>query len=504
MIEINGRQLKLSDIAAVAAGGIQISLAPSALARMTASQQSARASARTRPVYGRSTGVGANRSIVLDQRNADVTAHGLNLLRSHAVDAGRVLDKETIRAMLLIRLSQLAAGSSGINPAIAVALEEMLNTDSLPEVREFGGIGTADLPALAGTALTLMGERPLMNDTQRPPLLDSWAAEDALPFISSNALTIAQAALAQQKLATLLENLTYVSALSFTAMSGNPEAFSPAVARATDTPAVAEAARVLRALVDDQRTPARIQDPYCLRTLPLVLGSVSEELDALKSTVEHLVVAGHENPLVYGSPEDGTNGVAHHGLFEMTILAKRADAVQMAIGAACATNLRRISLLCDPTYTGLNRFLAADSAGTSGVMMLEYVAAAAAGQLRACAPASQQTAVLSLGAEDDASFASVATSRLGSTVRTLATIVGIELICAARALRLQGRRPAEFGSPQFRETLEAGLSLPPGVHDRDLRPDVDAAYHLVLNATPVPEWTQTRLPSPPQPSWGGL
>ena len=481
MIEIDGLRLQLADIATVAAGGAKVTLTPSAVERMAASQRSARATALSRPVYGRSTGVGANRSVALDAGDKDVNVHGLNLLRSHAVDAGRVLDRETVRAMLVIRLSQLAAGASGINPSVADAVMDMLNADAVPEVREFGGIGTADLAALAGTALTLLGERPTMDGKRVREPLDTWATEDALPFISSSALTIAQAALAQQKLATLMENLTTVSALSFAAMSGNPEAFSPEVAWAADSPAVTEVAGVLRGLVEGSGAPARIQDPYCLRTLPQALGSVVEELGALGTLLERLVVAGHENPLVYGSAEDGSNGVAHHGLFQMTSLARRVDALQLAIGAACATNLRRISLLCDPAYTGLHRFLAGDNAGQSGVMMLEYVAAAAVGRIRANAqPVSLQTVVLSLGAEEDASFASVATARLDSTVRALSTVVGIELLCASRALRLQGRTRGEFTSPRFRKAFDAGLSLPADVHDRDLRPDVDAASRLAI------------------------
>ncbi|WP_332602966.1 aromatic amino acid ammonia-lyase [Arthrobacter sp. S2(2024)] len=481
MIEIDGKRLHLSDIAAVAGDGTKVTLAPSAVDRMAASQRSARATALSRPVYGRSTGVGANRSVALDAANKDANVHGLNLLRSHAVDAGRVLDQETVRAMLVIRLSQLAAGSSGISPSVADAVVDMLNADALPEVREFGGIGTADLAALAGTALTLLGERPTMEGQDVPAPLETWATEDALPFISSSALTIAQATLAHQRLATLVENLTTVSALSFAAMSGNPEALSPEVARAADSPAVTEVAGVLLGLVEGSGAPARIQDPYCLRTLPQALGSVVEELDALGTLLERLVVAGHENPLVFGSAEEGSNGVAHHGLFQMTNLARRIDALELAIGAACATNLRRISLLCDPAYTGLHRFLAGDDAGQSGVMMLEYVAAAAVGRIRANAqPVSLQTVVLSLGAEEDASFASVASSRMDSTVRALSTVVGIELLCASRALRLQGRTRGEFTSPRFRKALDAGLSLPADVQDRDLRPDVDAASHLAI------------------------
>jgi histidine ammonia-lyase len=480
MIEIDGRQLALADIAAVAAGGTTVTLTPSAVERMAESQRSARATARTRPVYGRSTGVGANRSVTLDDAGKGTDTHGLNLLRSHAVDAGGNLDRETVRAMLVIRLSQLAAGASGINPAIAEALAAMLNSDALPEVREFGGIGTADLPALAGTALTLLGERPTMGGGVIPEALDGWATEDALPFLSSNALTIAQAVLAHQKLAILHGNLTLVSALSFTAMSGNPEAFSPEVARASDASAVREMAGTLHALVTGTGEVARIQDPFCLRTLPQVLGAVSEELTALESLLNRLVVAGQENPLVYGSEADGSNGVAHHGLFQMTTLARRVDALHLSLGTACATNLRRINLLCDPAFTGLNRFLAADDAGQSGVMMLEYVAAAAAGLMRANAqPASLQTVVLSLGAEEDASFASLATSRLDSTVQALATMTAVELVCSARALRMQGRNASEFGNPLLRRTVEAGFALPAASQDRDLRPDVDEALKLV-------------------------
>ncbi|QCO98420.1 histidine ammonia-lyase HutH [Arthrobacter sp. 24S4-2] len=481
MIEIDGKTLDLNHIAAVARGGVQIAIAPSARVRMQESQRAAAATASARPFYGRSTGVGANRSIPLDQTAESTKNHGLNLLRSHAVDAGRTLEPEVVRAMLVVRLSQLAAGYSGIDPGVADALVAMINADSLPEVREFGGIGTGDLPALAGTALTLMGERKTANCSEIPSLIESWAVENALPFLSSNALTIGQATLAYLKLATVFENLRSVSALSFVALSGNPEAFSEEVGRAADSVEITEAARSLRALVEGHGRPARIQDPYCLRTLPLVIGSVSEDLNALKATLEHLVVAGQENPLVYGSVADGTNDVAHHGLFEMTILTKRVDAVQLALGAACATVIRRISLLCDPEYTNLNRFLAGDDKGQSGVMMLEFVAAAAAATIRAGAPASQQTIAVSLGAEDDASFAPVATSRLESTIRAMTTLVAIEFICSSRALRLQDRSPEEFTNPTFRKMLEAGFSLPAAFQDRDLRPDIDAASRLVLS-----------------------
>lgn len=478
MVVIDGLTLDLADVVAVA-DGEGVTLAPEAVVRMDESRKSAEATALRRPVYGRSTGVGANRTVSLTETGSGDT-HGLKLLRSHAVDAGRALDRRTVRAMLVVRLSQLAAGGSGINPAIAEALVELINSDAVPEIREFGGIGTADLQALAGTALTMLGERQPLGGGEVPVRLTGWATADALPFISSSALTIGQAILSQQKLSRLLDNAASVAALSFVAMSGNSEALSPAVAVAADTQEVASAATMFHAMVHGSGQPARIQDPYCLRTLPQIFGSQAEELARLHALLSRLVTAGNENPLVHGSPSDGTNDVAHHGLFQMTNLARRVDSLQLAIGAACATHLRRIDLLCDPKYTDLHPFLAEDASGQSGVMMLEYVAAAAVGRIRANAqPASLQTVVLSLGAEEDASFASVTTAQLESTADALATVAAVELVCASRALRLQGRRPEEFVSLRLRAMMQAGLALPSGMEDRDLRGDLERATELM-------------------------
>lgn len=223
MVTIDGLTLDLADVVAVA-DGEDVVLAPEALVRMDESRKSAEATALRRPVYGRSTGVGANRTVSLTAAEGQDT-HGLKLLRSHAVDAGRALDRRTVRAMLVVRLSQLAAGGSGINPpSIAEQLVELINSDVVPEIREFGGIGTADLQALAGTALTLLGERQPLGGGNVPVRLTAWATADALPFISSSALTIGQAILAQQKLSSLLDNAASSAALSFIAMSGNSEA----------------------------------------------------------------------------------------------------------------------------------------------------------------------------------------------------------------------------------------------------------------------------------------
>lgn len=476
VIDIDGLHLSLRDIVRVAREGTRVRLSLGAMERMAAAQASVAATARSRPVYGFSTGVGANRSVHLSSGSN----HGLNLLRSHAADAGPALPRDTVRAMLVIRLSQLAASGSGINPDIAVALAGMLNADALPEVREFGGIGTADLPALAGTALTLLGERATMDGEIYPEALDGWATEDALPFISSNALTIARSVLAFSDLKTAHEASVLTSALSFVALAGNPEPFSPAVADCLDSKAVATGYRRLHELVENAGTPARLQDPFALRTLAQFHGNVAEELDSTGARLEKLVVARNENPLVIGTVEAGDNDIAHHGLFLMLGLAKRLDAVRQIIASHAATTLRRVSLLCDPEYTGLQRFLAEDGSGQSGVMVIEYVAAASLSRLRSHAhPVGQQSVVLSLGVEDDASFASEAAALLTGSVEALRVLTSCELLCAVRALRQLGLGIEHFGNPEMREFLSLGLELPAGMEDRDLRGDLDAARALL-------------------------
>ncbi|PQZ93074.1 histidine ammonia-lyase HutH [Arthrobacter sp. MYb227] len=476
MIDIDGLHLSLEDIISVARQRTEVQLTLGAIERITQAHKSVAATARSRPVYGFSTGVGANRSVHLSSGSN----HGLNLLRSHAADAGQLLDAPTVRAMLVIRLSQLAAAGSGINPQIPLALATMLNANALPELREFGGIGTSDLPALAGTALTLLGERPTLDGSIYSQGLKDWATEDALPFISSNALTIARSVLAYYDLKVINEQSVLTSALSFVALSGNPEPFSPAVAACLDSGAIAEGYRRIFDLVRNAGTPVRLQDPFALRTMAQLTGNVAEELAATEERLTRLVVSRHENPLVIGTVAEGNNDIAHHGLFLMLGLAKRLDTVRQILATNAATCLRRISFLCDPEYTGLHRFLAQDGFGQSGVMVIEYVAAAALSRLRSHAqPVSQQSVVLSLGVEDDASFASEAAALLVGSVDALRVMTACEMLCSVRALRQLGVDGEHFLSLETREFFSRALDLPEAMEDRDLRLDLEVAQRIL-------------------------
>lgn len=494
MVTLGGRA-QIRDVVAIA-DAEPVAVDPAAIAAVSHAHGVASGIADRVPIYGRSTGVGANRL-------TDVSGegdHGMRLLRSHAVDAGGRLPDRTVRAMLAVRLNQLCVPGSGIDPDILTALEHMLNEDALPVVLEYASIGTGDLGALAGTALTLIGERAA---TRPLPAMPGWGADSALPFISSNALTIGRACLSVQELAVLERASSMVYVLSFLALEGNDEAFSEFAARASATDSVIGiAARVRGALSGADtagRPAARIQDPFGLRVYTLTEGPLAESIATLEEKLTRLVNTAQENPLfdtrAFDDPtfdvsaldvstfdvsadDISAAAVVHHGAFFQAPLALALDATTLALAGTAPITHSRIGMMNEPAYTGQAPFLADGPAGSSGLMMVEYVAAGAIAELRASAqPASLGTLVLSRGVEEDASFASQGAVQLERAVAAYRVLLACELVSAVRLLR---RR--EVGG-QWRGVLREAMSIVEGLPaeraDRDLRPDIAMASAML-------------------------
>lgn len=157
-VVLDGTRLTVVELLTLADGEAVPTVAPEARDRAERSWRTAQRLAASGRLYGRGTGVGAQRSVPVEED--DETAHGLRLLRSHAGGAGALLPARQVRAMLAVRANQLLAGGSGIQPAFIDALADALRLGVHPAVNEYGGIGTGDLTALAQTGLTLIGERP--------------------------------------------------------------------------------------------------------------------------------------------------------------------------------------------------------------------------------------------------------------------------------------------------------------------------------------------------------
>jgi histidine ammonia-lyase len=454
MIRVAGSPLQISDIAKLARREARLEFSETGRARRSC--EFARAIATQRAIYGRQTGVGANRTIKL----TDHAGFASDLLRSHATSGGTARAADRIRAMLVVRLNQLAVGGSGAHPDLLYALASMIDADALPDVREHSGIGSADLAALARTALTLQGELRPANPLPAPY---TFKIGDALAFLSSNAAAIGDAAIAVSELTSLARATLVVASLTFRAVRGNNEAFGPPVEHTSPFEGTRHVCRAMRELIGDPVTSARIQDPYGLRTLPQVHGAFMDRIVELAAVVSAMTAAPAENPVFLPGI-----GVAHHGGFAATHLSQALDSARSAAGQSAQLSVARLALLVDPQISGLTAFLA-ERPGASGIMVAEYVATSALSCLRALAmPTAIQSAVLSGGTEDDASFASLGASQALECVPSYRTVVACELVAAVRALRMRGGN-----IPPLTE------NLPPSIRDRDLTDDITQADQLL-------------------------
>ncbi|WP_255918095.1 aromatic amino acid ammonia-lyase [Streptomyces humicola] len=447
---------------------------PKARRRVREAREIAERAIERRPVYGYSTGVGANRTTAVP--DSDVNTFGMRLLRSHSGGIGPIAPDEETRAMLVVRLNQLLNGGTAINAAVIDRIAEALTSGHLPTVHSLGAIGTGDLSALAELGLTLAGELPWRGGpgpAPEPVTLTRW---DALPLMSSNALTIGQAALAITDLKLLLDGVPLVAGLTLTALQGSLEPFAEYVHAQRPYPgAQLLAARMRELMAPAAWVPQLVQDPFGLRCLPQVHGTALDAWSSLDQVLTVEINAAAENPLVNVDAAD----YHHHGGFHLARLALALDQFRLGLLGTAELSTTRLGILVEPAFTGLPPFLADGENGSSGVMITEYAAQSALAELRGAAqPVMLGHAVISRGVEEHASFASTGARRLLESVGYFRLVLACELVAAVRALRMRGLVPA--GDGELRAFFDQATELlDSSVADRQLTTDVETAARLL-------------------------
>jgi len=472
---IDGRHLRRPDVVTVARGRPPVHLDAGGRSRAHAASELAIHIAASRPIYGRSTGVGANRIEVVTD---DAAGHGLRLLRSHASGAGELEPPDRARAMMVVRLNQLAAGGSGVDPRVLDALVAALDTGAIPAVHQIGAIGTGDLCALADLALALCGDRPWITGTA--PVV-SLSSSDALAMISSNAATIGEAVLAQADLAALLRASEVVAALSFVALGGAAEAYGSPVQNARAHPGqllVATRMRRLLGVSPTSRAGRRLQDPFSLRAVPQVHGTAVDAVERLGTVLDVEINARAENPLL----DLATSDAWHNANFHTGYLAHALDSARAAVYPVAELSAARLGDLVDPDFTGLAAFLSEGPPGSSGVMALEYVAQDGVASLRhTTLPATLGSAVISRGLEDHASYSTHGARLATICVSALRTVLATELVAAVRAIEMGAAMPDGLPlSNSLRSAYaQATEVLDERREDRSLSADLAAAEALL-------------------------
>ena len=485
--------MTFADVVAIARNGVEVGLSQEAISAMQKSRDHVeKLAASDTPVYGISTGFGAlaNRHVSTELR----TQLQRSLIRSHAAGVGEPVEREVVRALMVLRLKTLASGRTGVRPVVAQTMTALLNAGITPVVREFGSLGcSGDLAPLAHCALVLMGEgeavdgagnlRPVQDLLKEAGIEPVQLAEkEGLALINGTDGMLGMLILALHDLRNLVDSSDVIAAMSVEGLLGTDKVFIPELhtpLRAHPGQATS-AARMLRTLADSGIVAShlhnddRVQDAYSLRCAPQVAGAVRDTIDYASTVAQRELEAVIDNPVVL---EDGR--ISSNGNFHGAPIAYVMDFLAIAIADLGSISERRTDRALDKNRNaGLPPFLANDPGVDSGLMIAQYTQAALVSENKRLAnPASVDSIPSSAMQEDHVSMGWSAARKLRTAINNLSHIIAIELVTAARAIEL---RAPLTPSPVTQKIIGALRETVGGAgSDRYLSPELRAAQEFV-------------------------
>lgn len=457
-----------------------------------------------RLVYGVNTGFGPLSGQRIDP--GGLAELQRRVVLSNAAGVGRPLPENIVRRIMLLKIATLAAGASGVSEAFADALLAMLDADMVPVVPEKGSVGASgDLAPLAHIGVALIGEGEVFHRGERKPAAHAFQEEGLAPYslgpkegLAVVNGTQASTALAIEALFELEEVFAtglVCGALSIEAGSGTGAAFDPRIQALRGQDGQQTVGAVLSGLLRDSplqadRPVRRVQDPYCLRCQPQVMGAVLDQLRHAAAILMKEINGVSDNPLI----DAGTGEVLYGGNFHAQPIGLVADAMALGFAEIGSMSERRTAFLVDTTMSGLPPFLAAEPGLNSGFMVAQVTAAALASENKAIAhPGSIDSIPTAANQEDYVSMATYAARRLLPMAENVRAILAIELLAAAQGLEL--RRPAR--SSDRLEDVVGGLRarVPVWGCDRFFSPDIDAALDLIRDGLCLDRIDRDFLPS---------
>jgi histidine ammonia-lyase len=485
--------LTVAAVVAVARDGQRVGFDANAEARMAVMRDHVEAIRDAdRTVYGITTGFGALAKVHVPP--SDVRELQRNLVRSHAAGAGPLLGTDVVRAMMLLRARTLATGHPGVRPQLVERLIELLNARITPAVPSRGSVGASgDLAPLAHVGLCLLGEGRVLANDGTEPAADALAragiepvvleAKEGLALVNGTEGMLAHGLLAAHDLAVLLATADVTAAMTIEAALGTDRPFAADLMALRPHPGQAVSAANLRALLAGSPITAshlesdhEVQDPYSMRCAPQVHGAARDAASFAADVFDRELDAVTDNPVVL---EDGR--VESAGNFHGEPLAYALDLLAIAATGLASISERRTAWLVSPAATrGLPEFLTAHAGRSSGFMIAQYTQAALVSESKGLAhPASVDSIPTSGHQEDHVSMGWTAGLQLRAVLEHAATVIGIELLCAAQGIDLRSPLAPARGTGAALATLRA--VVPHLDEDRELAPDIATATGLVAS-----------------------
>jgi histidine ammonia-lyase len=500
--------VSFDDVLAVARGDAGVELTDEALAAVDRARAVVEElAAAPTPAYGISTGFGAlaTRHIPADRRDALQRS----LIRSHAAGSGPEVEREVVRALMLLRLSTLATGHTGVRRETATLMAALLSAGITPVVREFGSLGcSGDLAPLAHCALVLMGEGEVRDVEGRlQPAADALGSaglepvrlgpKEGLALINGTDGMLGMLVLAIADLRRLLRTADIAAAMSVEAQMGTDRVFAadlqalrPQVGQGVSA---ANLTRILAGsgVMASHRADRfhRVQDAYSLRCSPQVHGAARDTVEYAATVAERELASAIDNPVVVSAGADGEPArVESNGNFHGAPIAYVLDFLAIVAADVASISERRSDRFLDRARNhDLPPFLADDPGVDSGLMIAQYTQAAVVSELKRLAvPASVDSIPSSAMQEDHVSMGWSAARKLRRSIDGLTRVVAIELMTAARGLALRtttgdtaGTNAAPATAAVCRLLGAHGVGVPGP--DRFLSPEIETAVALVAS-----------------------
>jgi histidine ammonia-lyase len=466
--------------------------------------------ARGQPVYGVNTGFGKLAHVRI--ASEDLAALQRNIVLSHAAGVGEPMRPATVRLMMALKLACLGRGASGVRLETVEMLETMLAREIVPAVPCQGSVGASgDLAPLAHMTAGMLGVGEVDLAGERMPASAALAraglspivlgAKEGLALLNGTQFSTAEALAGLFAIERVFQAALVTGALSTDAVRGSDTPFDARIHALRGHRGQIEVAAALRALMASSAIRAshlvgdeRIQDPYCLRCQPQVMGAVLDLLRHAGATLATEANGVSDNPLIIADGDEALSG----GNFHAEPVAFVADILAMAVCEIGSLAERRVAMLIDPAFSGLPAFLTPQPGLNSGFMMAQVTAAALVAENKQRAyPASVDSIPTSANQEDHVSMAAHGARRLGPMSENAVNITAIELIVAAQGCDFHA--PMRSSAPLERIRACLRERVPRLEQDRFLAPDIVAAAELVRSGT-LPQAARIELPGAEGPT----
>lgn len=490
--------MTLEDLVAIARESARIRLAAESEERITKSRDLVeRWLQEGRVIYGVTTGFGALSDVMIPAEDTRLLQQ--NILMSHAVGVGEVLSEEAVRAMMALRVKDLARGHSGIRLETVHRLMEMLNHGIVPVVPEKGSVGASgDLAPLAHMSLVLIGLGEAFYEGQRMSGAEALKkcgmqplqleAAEGLALVNGTQMTSAIGGLAVHDAKELSKLADVAAAMSLEVLLGSRTEFDPRIQQVRPHPGQAAAADNMRRIIvnseiiTSHKDCGRIQDAYTLRCSPQVHGASKDAIAYSRGVVETEMNSSTNNPLIFPDAEEFLLGGNFHGQPVGLVL----DFLCMAVAELANISERRIERLVNPQLSGLPAFLVGEGGLNSGFMIAQYTAASLVSENKILShPACVDSIPTSANKEDHVPMSPISARKCREIIKNTQYVIAIELLCGAQALDLFTNLKPGAGTLAAYRTIRKAVS-----HlekDRILSHDIQTMVDLIKGGSLLKE-----------------